>query len=473
MSLTSTTLGMHVLDSSWDSTSPAHFGVSETKLIQLASQGGSGVIRVPLDLSEVTSSGYPQWQLDSIYSVLSTASNLGIKVIFEPGQTPVDLSADGTTEGTPGTLAQVTELAQRFATLVEQVYTSYPQYADTIEAWEVGNEPNLDYAYYGDSTYYDDAGDPDAPRFWAVDAEQGANYAQYLALTASAISNVEQSLNQDIKVIAAGVAHNDEAYLEAMFSQLQSMNAEIDGFTIHPYTFYSYDFTDPASGRPSEWVADPDASESDAWDYYHSFQGALNSIETVMEKYGYGDAEVHITEFGVPSFQGYRGAGEDGRIDQAKWYVEAFGVIDAWANENLKSLIAHRVLDSAYDWQNDQYNAFDDSDLTPDGTSINDSENAFGLYERLSSGAIVAKPALQILQAIAGNYNYSSIGNGILIDGTSSTIDLSSYGRIASEYTDGYLVMSREGDDQVTGSAYSDSIFAGDGDDTVNGWRRR
>ena len=70
-----------------------------------------------------------------------------MKVIFEPGQTPIDLSQDGTVEGEPGTQSDLQELANRFGLLVSEIYDQHLSASTVVEAWEVGNEPNLGYEY--------------------------------------------------------------------------------------------------------------------------------------------------------------------------------------------------------------------------------------------------------------------------------------------------------------------------------------
>ena len=166
---------MHVINNSWNTQdAPAHAGVTWENLIELAAQGGSTIIRVPTDLSVVTSGGVPSWVLSSYISILQSAQQNGVKVIFEPGQTPLDLLPSG--EGVssePQSVGALNQLAQRFAMLVEAVESyNNGQYSNVIAGWEVGNEPNLSYQYMGDNAYYNGNGDPYAPeyapRYWVV-----------------------------------------------------------------------------------------------------------------------------------------------------------------------------------------------------------------------------------------------------------------------------------------------------------------
>lgn len=464
---TGMTFGLQVLHSGH--ISQAHAKVDWAKLIQLAASAGSKVVRIPTDLSKATDAGYPEWHLNFYNDVLTAANQYGLKVIFQPGQTPADLSFNGTVSGEPGTYAQMEVLAQRFAKTVEQIYKAFPQYAHLIQAWEIGNEPNLGAQYYGDSTYFSGSGDPNHPRFYVVDSEQGTYFADYLALIANAVANVEPLVNRDIKVISGGVAHNDYAYLEKMLIKLREYGADVDGFAIHPYTIYPSDSSTPSSLRPTEWVPESQNDYNNSWKYYHSFQGALYSIQSLMNKYGYGNAELNITEFGVPSYSGYRGAGAEGRLDQAYWYAEALGVVDSWDNANLKTMIAHQVLDLNYAWQNDNFNAYDNNSSTPQGTT-SDAEGSFGFFEMLdSAGQIVAKPVIELFRAISNNVDYSNASLRILNRVTSDTLDLTTAGSNGKGITNGYVVLTHGGNDIITGSNFDDSLFAGAGDDNVNG----
>ena len=458
-------LGMHTLNNNWNSAAPAHSNISTGQLIDLAASGGSSLVRVPIDLSQMTASGAPQWGLDYIQSVLAEAKAKGVKVIFEPGQTPLDLLPPGSNvSDVPKDDASRNELARRFGLLVNAVYTSYPTLTDAIAGWEVGNEPNLTYQYTGN--YYGGAGDPSNPRYYAVSTDNAVYYAQYLNAVSVAIKGVEASTGKNIPVIGAGIAHNDYAYMDTMFATLKSLGADIDGFAIHPYTTYDYNASHPQSGRPTDWVPTPTDNTS-GWDYNFNFQGALYSIQYLKDKYGYQSSSLWITEFGVPSYKGYRGAGAAGEIDQANFIAEAIGVLDSWSNDDLKGAILHDVLDNLYKETNDYYNAYDSNTANNGDTSV--AEGSFGLYGRYANGTIYAKPAVGFLQAVTAGVDYSNANIRILNVVTSSNVDVSTWGSNGIGYLDGYIILTNGGDDTVSGSQYSDSLFAGDGNDTVHG----
>jgi len=383
-------------------------------------------------------------------------------VILEPGQTPLDLLPPGSNVGdVPSAQWAIDALAQRFAMLVESVHTQYPDLVDAIAGWEVGNEPNLSYQYTG--TYYGGEGDPNHPRFYAVSTENAEAYAGYLHAVNEAVKGVEATLGQDIKVIGAGIAHNDYAYMDTMFATLDNLGADIEGFIVHPYTIYDYNAVTPNSGRPTDWVPNP-VDPASSWNYYHSFQGALYSIQYLKDYHGFGGAELWITEFGVPSYTGYRGAGAAGEIDLANFFAEALGVLYSWDNGNLKGVMAHMVLDNYHRETNDGYNAYDGNDGS---TSI--AEGSFGLYGRYADGTIYAKPAVGFLQAVTAEQDYSNPDMRILNVVNSDTLDISQWGSNGVGYLDGYVALTNDGDDTVSGSAFSDSLFAGAGNDAVSG----
>ncbi len=458
MSLSQISIGTHALLNNFlEANAPVHLGKRGPDLIALAAEAGSNIVRVPVDLSVVGPDGMANWALDDIGEWLAAAAATGIKVIFEPGQTPPDLSSDGTPQGHPGNYDDLTELANRFAVLVEETYQQFPQFVEMIEGWEVGNEPNMTYQYVDGYVEADLANQ----RYYSVSVENGEWYAEYLHATNQAIKALD--VDVDISVIAGGIAHNDVAFAQAMFARLQALGAEIDAFSLHPYTSYDYSYATPESGRPTDWVGNP-VGDAQAWDHYYSFQGAMYEFQHLMAEYGFADANLWITEFGVASHLGYRNAGEDGEIDQARWYAEAFGVIDAWDNPNLKGVVAHHILDNQSYEHNLQFDAYD-NDLGNNGT-INDAEDAFGLFHEVE-GEITAKPAALLFNAISSGEDFQS--HNIHSVHSRSTIDLSSQTEISTGLTSGHIVLSHDGDDTIVGSAFDDSLFAGNGDDAVDG----
>ncbi len=462
MSVTNMKVGLHVLLNDWSPDAPAHANITGADLIDLAAQAGSKIVRIPLDLSVVGSSGAPSWALTKIEEWLTLAQQKNLQVIFEPGQTPTDLSQTGTVDGEPGNSADIDELGNRFATLVEQVYTQFSHLTDVIRGWEVGNEPNLSYEYTPGYQDYDFSKN----RFFTVSTDNAEYYANYLHAANEAVKVVENRLGISIDIIGAGIAHNDAAYMDRMFETLSYLGADIDGFSIHPYTTYDLAYTDPASGRPTDWVINPDLSDGNSWDYYHNFQEALYNIQEHMNFYGYGGSDLWLTEFGVPSYLGYRNAGSEGLLDQANWFAEALGVIDSWGNDNLQGIMAHHVLDNQTFEVNQQYNAYDSSPNN-DGSS-GEAEGAFGLFHSVN-GVIEEKMAIEVIRAIAGGQDYFSQANRILNLVSSDVLDISGWGSSGAGFTNGYIALTNGGDDQITGSAFDDSLFAGDGDDTING----
>lgn len=467
MSITSTDVGMHAINNSWSSGSPAHSGITDDLMLQLAKTGGSSIVRVPLDLSIVTASGPPQYAVDYIGGIMQIAQNRGLKLVLEPGQTPPDLIPTGAPLSTaPSTDAELYEMGRRFGLLVEAVHSQYAQFADTVLAWEVGNEPNL--SFQNDGSYYGGGGDPSAPRYYVVDLSNADHFATLVHAAQQAVDNVEQTLGQTIKVMSGGIAHNDYFYFERFLEKLAVLNADIDGFSVHPYTTHAqdaYQTQSPESGRATDWV--PNYQYDGAWPHYHSFQGAIYGTQQLLTYFALDDADLWITEFGVPSYLGYRNAGALGSIDQAYWYAEALGVLDSWGNSNLKGVIAHNVLDLYFSDQNAYYNAYDGNGSNDGSAPI--AEGSFGLYERLPDGSIVAKPTVNVFNAIVNGLDFSDQSIRFLNFVSTDNVDISAYGSNGAGIVEGYVVLTNGGNDTVTGSAYSDSIFLGEGDDSVDG----
>ena len=88
-----------------------------------------------------------QYVIDDIASVLEVAQARGLKVIFEPGETPLEISPSGTNTGLSTDQAFIDTTAFRYALVVKETYIQHADKIGLIEAWEVGNEPNLSYQY--------------------------------------------------------------------------------------------------------------------------------------------------------------------------------------------------------------------------------------------------------------------------------------------------------------------------------------
>ncbi|MBK8455941.1 MAG: cadherin-like domain-containing protein [Phyllobacteriaceae bacterium] len=143
-------------------------------------------------------------------------------------------------------------------------------------------------------------------------------------------------------------------------------------------------------------------------------------------------------------------------------------MFDSWGNSTLQGIIAHDVLDNYYAEQNDWYNAWDGN--TENNGDQGLAEGSFGLFENsATTGEITPKLAVGLIQAIVGGYDYYGNGVRILSVVTTDTVDISQWGTNGTGILTGYVVLTHGGNDSVSGSAFDDSIFAGDGDDFVDG----
>lgn len=192
-------------------------------------------------------------------------------------------------------------------------------------------------------------------------------------------------------------------------------------------------------------------------------------MDAALTRWGYGDAGLWITEFGVPSWLGYRSAGPEGRADQARWFAEALGILEAWGKPNLKAVVAHMVLDTELGSANDRFDAYASDGPGNDGDTER-AEGAFALFERMqASGPITAKPVVAVTRAIAEGADYDSAALRIVNHLSTGVLDLSGRGSTGIGLTAGYIALTHAGHDRLTGSRHADSLFSGSGADLVQG----
>lgn len=459
-------LGMHVLSNAWMNTdtdpttnAPGHAGMGAADIFGLAAGAGSDIVRVPLSLRDVVrnadgSFGLPLWQVDAVIrpiladAAARTAAGQPIKVFLEFGDVPAGMST-----------TDFTGIAAATRAFVDAVYTALPPaLGRSIAAWEIGNEPNEIHngLYKSNPT----------------------GFADYVAAVANALAPLE-ARHGPIDVVVGAVAYNDVGYMRAMFDRLGN-NPNIDGFAIHPYTYSpSQAQVDGAPGspdirskRPTDWT-DLDGRQDN-----NDFQGAVYNLQQLMNDRGYQGKGLWITEVGVPSWNGFRNAGPDGRDDQARWTAEAIGTLEAWDNPDLEAAVIHSTLDYQTGAYNDRFSIFDTNPANNNDGS--DGEGAFGLFERkVDAGPFTAKAAAYVFSAYQGltlqSGLYPESTAAVLArlrvamgtDGT-DTIDLSARASGAG-YTNGWIALARGGADSVAGSAFDDSLFGGDGNDTLRG----
>lgn len=460
-------LGTHVVSNAWMNTdadpatnAPGHAGMSQADIFTLAANAGSDIVRVPLSLRDAVRNAdgsytLPTWQIDAVILPILTdaaarsAAGQPVKVILELGETPAGMAAND--------FANIAGASRAF---VDAVYTALPTLAPKIAAWEIGNEPNeIHIGLY---------------------RAKPNDFADYVSAVANAVSPLETKFGTAINVVVGAIAYNDYSYMSAVFNRLGS-NPNIDGFAIHPYTYSPQQnqidgpatSADYRSKRPTDWT------DLNGLQDNNDFQGAIYNLQQLMRDHGYGGKGLWITEVGVPSWIGFRNPGPDGRDDQGRWTAEALGVLDAWGNPDLKSVVIHSTLDYQVGSYNNQFNIFDGNPANNNDGS--DGEVTFGLFERMvAGGPITAKAAAYVFSAYEGNFAPPAalfpesmaavLARMRVTVGTDQgeTIDRSAVGS-GTGLANGAIVLAKGGIDTILGSAFDDSLFGGDGNDTIHG----
>lgn len=183
-------------------------------------ESGATWVRLDLDWSWVERTrGAPDW--DATDTAVGLARDAGLRVLLLVAYTPAWARPAATDDKTPPT--DPADLAAFAARAVER-------YGDTVDAWEVWNEPNLD-------AFWQPRPDPDA-------------YARLLVETTAAIRDVDP----DAFVLSAGLAPATDTVDAAEWEPerfLAAMAAagaldDVDAVGIHPYSFPAL----PDGGEP-------------------------------------------------------------------------------------------------------------------------------------------------------------------------------------------------------------------------------
>jgi hypothetical protein len=198
------------------------FGDPQEMADDLAAMAESGATWVRLDLDwswAERTRGAPDW--DATDTAVGLARDAGLRVLLLVAYTPSWARPEGTDDKTPPTdPSDLAAFARRAAV----------RYGDTVDAWEVWNEPNLD-------------------AFWRPRPDPAA-YARLLVETTEAIRTVDP----DAFVLSGGLAPATDTVDGAEWEPERFLAAvaaaggldAVDAVGMHPYSFPSL----PDGGEP-------------------------------------------------------------------------------------------------------------------------------------------------------------------------------------------------------------------------------
>lgn len=225
-------------------------------------ESGATWVRLDLDWSWVERTrGAPDW--DATDTAVGLAREAGLRVLLLVAYTPAWARPAGTDDKTPPT--DPADFAAFAGRAVER-------YGDTVDAWEVWNEPNLD-------SFWRPRPDPDA-------------YARLLVETTAAI----RAVDADAFVLSGGLAPAADTVDGAEWEPERFLTAvaaagaldDVDAVGIHPYSFPAL----PDGGEPWNLFGRLPALAELAVD------GAGRSLPLWLTEYGFptGDHPRAVTE---------------------------------------------------------------------------------------------------------------------------------------------------------------------------------
>jgi Ca2+-binding RTX toxin-like protein len=492
-------IGLQTIDNAWDNASAHSIAGSNGSMVfrmyDEAASAGASVARVPLSMLYISNSQEVSNYFNTVMlPILQEAQQNGMQVILQPAQTHPSLLPQyiqnliaagqpiSNFASHPPAIDKVDDYAALIGELALAVETA--GFGGIVEAWEIGNETNLGYSSQGSQSPSSGLWTPisegvNSERPYSVDLDatssltNGLNAAEEYALLLheAAIAISDRGIQSD--VIGAGVHSNDVRYMTEVLSYLDTLRgvsgrSEVDGFAVHPYTAQGIPGAgDDTAGRPT----DP---YGDNYDRYFDFDLAIENYRNIIEDFGFDNDALWVTEFGVPSYLFGRGAEglEDangvssrGEIAQAQFFAEAYGMFDSWGF--LNSVVAHQSHDQLLTGPGTAL-VLSNEDPASGNQNVSaywNGEGSYGVYALDQFGNATLKLSGEVLNAVANEINYTSNAINLIFDtqgNESSDVDFS------NTNTGAQVILTFDGDDNIDGSIWSDSIFAGDGDDIVD-----
>ena len=285
------------------------------KQLELAANLGLEVARIGVSwrLMHPDQNKTPAGFWPGLEQAVSVAESKGMKVILVVSETPCWASgdpskicrSDGNHSYNPRyPPADVNDYANAMQELVKH-------FGNRIYAWEIWNEPNIAHFWPTHGVRNFDGFWPDpvfSTEVFLIEVEAAAEYAELLKAAYVAIKSVDKFAT----VLGGSIAGADTFYLNALYNA--GIKGRFDALAIHPYTaVLAFNLND----TPTGCVKPP-------WCY----KTGVEKVRELMVDVYDDDKPIWFTEFGVSSFHGYGGIGDEQK--QADFLAETLEIMKNW-----------------------------------------------------------------------------------------------------------------------------------------------
>jgi beta-glucosidase/6-phospho-beta-glucosidase/beta-galactosidase len=292
---------------------------------------------------------YSQWYVNLVDRMVDAARARGMQVLCTLWMTP------GWANGGRGTMVPPTD----DASYAHMATWAAAHFRGRVAAWEVWNEPNLDYFFAGSAERYARLLRAAYPAFKAGDA--------------------------NALVVLGGPVNNDTAWLESVYKA--GAKGSFDVMATHPYQ------------GPSD-LAPETPDNGTMWTLSH-----VSAVHALMARYGDGEKPIWFTEFGWSSHENWRGVENWNRgvtqQQQADYLVRTIKYVAA-NHPYVTNIFWYNERNNAGD--NPQYNNYGllNRDLSPKPAYAALKEYLTGASPTSGSGATKTKPRKRGPQSLVG-----------------------------------------------------------------------
>ena len=218
------------------------------------------------DWTEPSKGSYSNSAFNSIDRGIDLARAAGYRVMITVEESPAWARESEIKNHPPDDNADLADFMAYIAT----------RYLGKVEAYQVWNEPNLEWAW------------PSGP--------DPAEYANMLRTVSPAI----RAVDPNAEVVFAGLNTNHYSYLQGAYKAVPNLSQHFDVMALHPYTF--------GNAPPEKVWRDPNGKISRG-----AFAG-YREVRQTMESYG-DTKPIWITEFGWATYSGPKGVSPQTQAD--------------------------------------------------------------------------------------------------------------------------------------------------------------